>query len=315
MSCICSCCKAHSNLNPFSQGHNHPITCFRVVCRGNIIIVGAGVEVGLWDIETGRLLHRSFVPETITCILGPLQNYFFTCCDNGVIYGWDLSTCDMVAKFEGHVARITEGKIVNECSFITGSADGTIRTWDALAADNFEEVIFMKHTGPISGLKVLKRDSIVVSTSNDFSAWVWDVRTGEPFYKISRPGNTTALAVLRETGSIVMGDLQGITSYDLFTGHVQFHFFKARTVGSTRQTTDLFKLCTSLKQWGDHRVVSGHAGGELCIWEGDYNRDDFVLLVSVKGECFPPLLFPPFLVITRFPSFSSWKCNYQNPCS
>ncbi|CUM67593.1 uncharacterized protein PRCAT00005293001 [Priceomyces carsonii] len=87
---------------------------------------------------------------------------------------WDLSTCSVKYDLKGHQASVWDAKIIGESSFLTCSADRTIKKW----VGNKEVASFTGHSDVVRKLLILPGNKQFASCSNDCTIKIWDLETG-----------------------------------------------------------------------------------------------------------------------------------------
>jgi WD40 repeat protein len=138
-------------------------------------------EVGgvgaLWDVATGKQLHRFRGERMLAAAFSPDGKTVVTGGKGEVIQFWDTATGKERVKGHGHLASIhslvlsPDGKTA-----ATAAADGTIRVWDA--ATGKQRLCFADQVN-YSDRLALFPDGKTLAAARRGTIWLWDVGTGK----------------------------------------------------------------------------------------------------------------------------------------
>lgn len=87
---------------------------------------------------------------------------------------WDLNSCSIKYDLRGHESSVWDAKILDENTYLTCSADRTIRLWSG----GHEVDRFIGHTDVVRKLLILPGGKLFASCSNDCTIKIWDLETG-----------------------------------------------------------------------------------------------------------------------------------------
>lgn len=89
---------------------------------------------------------------------------------------WDLDLFSSIYTLKGHMASVWDAKIIDEDTFLTASADRTIRLWQS----STEVRQFLGHTDVVRKLLLFPDDPTrFASCSNDGTIKIWDIDSGK----------------------------------------------------------------------------------------------------------------------------------------
>lgn len=160
-----------------------PVGCgflipIRITSDGKYIIGGKeGAYLGVWDFETGELVHK--IEGWIYHVAISDDNKYFL--NDGIsqnkIIIWDLETGKFIGKIEGqkYISFLTMSR--DNKYFIVGLINGNIEIWDFATR---EKVRLLNGNKPFIANILLSHDNkYILSNSRDGEIKIWDLNSGE----------------------------------------------------------------------------------------------------------------------------------------
>jgi WD40 repeat protein len=153
--------------------------------------------VRVWDVATGRLLHKLEPPETdhhwhSSVIFSPDGKTLIASTrsnTSGAVHLWDAATGKYRSRIDAVVGRLT---VSPDSRLLAGSGEGAIRVWELasgkeLAADDDA------HQNGIG--RILVAGDVVITGSDDHTIRIWDAATGKQRLKLAHGSYVRALAL------------------------------------------------------------------------------------------------------------------------
>lgn len=164
----------------------------------------------------------------------------------------------------GHTADVTSlAWTVNGDVLVSGSFDGTIRTWDPETGKKLQTLT--GHDGWVTAIATIPGSGQMVSVGSDRSIRVWDPYSGHQLrvFSSAHSNDIWALAVAPDGKTMVSGGHDHILKIrDLATGVVLQEFRKHTNSA----------LCAAFSPNG-RRFVSGGDDGTVRVWEASTGRE------------------------------------------
>ena len=218
------------------------------VGEGRIVSVLDDWTVRVWDLATGRELHKLAGSGLVTAVAVG-EGRIVSGSRDGTVRVWDLATGRELHKLAGHTEEVAavaaaEGRIVS------GSRDGTVRVWDLATG---RELHKLAGSGLVTAVAV--GEGRIVSGSRDGTVRVWDLATGRELHKLA--GHTEEVAaVAAAEGRIVSGSRDGtVRVWDLPTGR-ELHTLESSPQDPTSpaRSTEVQAVAVAV---AEGRIVSG----------------------------------------------------------
>ena len=249
----------------FPVGESVP-TCGAAMADGRRVLVGAGRNVELWDMPTGRLLktlgrHESVISDLA---VSPDQSWAATCDADGVVCLWSLE--QQVKRRQWQTPA--PGTALLRC-FADGlrllaiGADGAMAVWNIDSGQCIQR--WSNPNGRVYDAAILPDDkSVVMHTALEGRLAVVDVETGQwqPRFTGGLAGQGT-LSLLSAESLIVAADLQSdFRQWDL----------KERTATSrhySEHTAGVRKLLVNDRR---NRTISVSDDATMKVWQVESGR-------------------------------------------
>jgi len=135
---------------------------------------------GVLEGHTDQVSHVNFINPRLSASLHSrraisLSTLAVSGSLDGTLRVWDVSSVKCLHVLEGHTTGITSLAVSHQYA-ASGSVDGVIIVWDCLTGRKILEL--SGHKDRVTGLQFDFPSSRLVSCSWDFSARVWDLKTG-----------------------------------------------------------------------------------------------------------------------------------------
>jgi dipeptidyl aminopeptidase/acylaminoacyl peptidase len=147
---------------------------------------GYGGEVYLWEVATGKEVHRFMGHRNNVngVAFSPDGRYLLSGGHDSTMRLWDLETGKEIRKFQGHtgwifgVAFSPDGRMaVSSSADWSPKPDNSLRLWDVRSGAELKR--FEGHKGPILSVAFLPDGRRILSGSDDSSVRLWSVETGK----------------------------------------------------------------------------------------------------------------------------------------
>lgn len=128
--------------------------------------------------------------------------------ESGKIRVWSLAQPSLVKTLEGHTDEVKSLATIPRLPqiFLSGSADGTARTW---RLDRDTSDVMSGHMNTISAIVPVTGAAVAVTASEDGTARLWNVFTGECLRVLEAPAPVMSAAALPDGSSVVTGSFDG----------------------------------------------------------------------------------------------------------
>jgi RNA polymerase sigma factor (sigma-70 family) len=180
------------------QGHGKPIRSLSFSPNNQTLAStahGDAKEVRLWDVATGKLLHKlehpplvgtvSFSPDgKILASGGGEQGPFKPEGNPSAIRLWDAATGKLLRILEGHQRPLLTSSFSPDGKILaSGSFDQTIRLWDVTTGKELRKLKGPQHL--VQSLSFSPDSKVLAVGGSGPAVRLWDVATGE---ELQRPG-------------------------------------------------------------------------------------------------------------------------------
>jgi hypothetical protein len=148
--------------------------------RKYLATFGAGHAVELWDVASGRLLHKFAVPaDSYAVAFSPDDKFLANAGDDGRVRVWDVATGRLRAILVGHEDVVTDIAISRDGRFLaSASADRTVRLWDT-AVNLLLGPPLTGPIAPITGVAVSPDGRTLAAVDESGTVWLWKSATGQ----------------------------------------------------------------------------------------------------------------------------------------
>lgn len=152
--------------------------------QNNIVAVGLGKSVYLWDASTGTidmLCELSSIDDSITSVQWMNDSIHLAIgTNNNTVQLWNIQQKKQVRSLRGHSSRI--GSLAwNQHILSTGSRDNNICNHDVRIKDSLQST-YTGHQQEICGLKYSPDGKQLASGSNDNTCKIWDIAMNQPVH-------------------------------------------------------------------------------------------------------------------------------------
>ncbi len=153
--------------------------CVAISPDGRLLASGQGLEIRLWDLETGNVLrtfggHEGFVrsvafsPDSLMLASGSADS---------TVRVWDVASGSARRILKGHARTVLSVAFSHDGSTLaSGSADSATRLWDVPSGS--VRHVLEGHSHPVRSVAFSYDGSTLASSSEDSTVRVWDVSSG-----------------------------------------------------------------------------------------------------------------------------------------
>lgn len=160
---------AHDIILTEDAQHNSGIYCLQF--DSNILLTGSRDQnLKMWDIKTGRLLHKLEGHTGSVLCLQFDQRFLISGSSDGSLIVWDIHTGKKIKTLLGHGESVLNVKFIDN-TVVSCSKDRTVRTWDLEKGAPL--LTFRGHRAAVNAVQ-FKGDRIV-SASGDRTIKIWDM--------------------------------------------------------------------------------------------------------------------------------------------
>ncbi|KAJ8308635.1 hypothetical protein KUTeg_013509 [Tegillarca granosa] len=154
-------------------GHLNGVMCCQFDKR-RLITAGLDRTVRIWDVRSGRSIHKFYGHKGgIHCLIFE-YNLLLTGSWDTTIIAWDLRTFDKRIVLTQHSGCISSLQM-NADYIVSGSHDMTVRVWHRRTFMCVRTI--SGHTGPIMAVTLHKDNIVSASTDKDGTVREWDLLT------------------------------------------------------------------------------------------------------------------------------------------
>ena len=202
-------------------GHSGYLSCCRFIDDSQILTSSGDMTLGLWDVETGKLITEftGHTADVMGLTLSSDNRLFVSgSCDFSAKL-WDIREGMCKQTFQGHESDINSVKFFpNDNAFCTGSDDATIRLFD-IRAD--QELAMYSHDSILCGVTSVdfsKSGRLIIGGYDDFNCNIWDSMRVEHIGTISAHDNRVSCVGVTDDGMAI--------STGSWDGFLQIHYKK-----------------------------------------------------------------------------------------
>gem|GEM_PF-827246 len=210
------------------SGHATPVVSSRFPCSsvaissdGRLLASGQGLEVRLWDLETGMMVRTlmghegtvrgvAFSPDGATIASGS---------EDATVRVWDVATGTERRVLKGHAPGVLSVAFSPDGATVaSGSDDSTVRVWDV--ATGTERQVLKGHAQSVWSVAFSPDGATVASGSDDATVRLWDVATGSERRVLKGHGQSVlSVAFSPDGATVASGSLDStVRVWDVATG-------------------------------------------------------------------------------------------------
>ena len=121
----------------------HDAVVWSVAISGDNSLLASGGDdstVRIWSLLENCCLHHIACPANIKCVAFSLNDKVMIAgahCSENQLKAWNSTTGECILNYKGHTHAVMCMKVVDGCTFITGSRDGTVKVWDITTGELF----------------------------------------------------------------------------------------------------------------------------------------------------------------------------------
>ena len=162
------------------EGHEDFVKCIAAVDDSGFLSAAGDGTAKLWNAETGECIKTCEGGRSCHMVVTKLDNERFiagfdTLSGNNLIL-MNVATGERIRSFRGHHDSVTIVLRVSDTRFLSGSADCTIKLWDAETGNSIRT--FRGHDLGVMSLDC-NNGTTFISGSSDGSVKRWDVDSGD----------------------------------------------------------------------------------------------------------------------------------------
>jgi WD40 repeat protein/class 3 adenylate cyclase len=151
----------------------------------------------------------------------PDDSQFYTASADGTARVWDLTSGDILTRFEGHEGAVTDIRDIGNSKIVTASIDGTVRIWDKNTG-----TLESTTQGPVkmelTRVDLSRSGRYAVTLTSNGTSTVWDTSDGALLFEITDRSGTRNLGDFSpdETALVLPAANGGAIVYDVADGEI-----------------------------------------------------------------------------------------------
>lgn len=208
------------------RGHSRPVYTVAFHPENPVILASGSNDdtIRIWNTDEARafLVQGGHHGGIRTIVWHPSGQFLTIGCGDGLIVSRDGQCGEIVREYRGHNGGVSALSWCPDSKYLaSGDRLGEIRLWIGAESHSLDG-----HTGPIYGLQFTHNGEQLVSSSDDGSIYVWDLKSRSLCREFQTElGPLTSIALCPDKRSIaVSGDALGLRVYSLVTGELLREF-------------------------------------------------------------------------------------------
>jgi WD40 repeat protein/tRNA A-37 threonylcarbamoyl transferase component Bud32 len=182
-----------------NHGANTLVTSVAFHPDGRLLAARVRGSIVLWDLESGRELHRWAAPshpwQDTRLAFSPRGDLLATGCGDGEVRLWDVVSRAEVAVLRGHRAAIRDVAFSPDGQWLASAGeveDSTVRIWDVARKEQVRAL--EGHKECVYALAFSPDGRQLASGSVDGTARLWDTATGQAVATLKHGSNVYGVA-------------------------------------------------------------------------------------------------------------------------
>jgi WD40 repeat protein/nucleoside phosphorylase len=263
-------------------------SCVAISLDGRLLASGHGLEIRLWELETGNVLRilRSHEGTVWSVAFSPNGATLASGSDDATVRLWDVATGAERRVLKGHSQSVLSVAFSPSGDMLaSGSLDATVRLWDV--ATGTERRILKGHSQRVRSVAFSPSGDMLASGSLDATVRLWDVATGTE-RRVLKGHSQSVLSVAFSPDGALLGsgswdatvrlwDIAWGTERKVMKGHSQSVLSVAFSPdgttlasGSDDATVRLWRVATGTER----KVMRGHS---QSVWSVAFSPDGATL--------------------------------------
>jgi WD40 repeat protein len=197
-------------------GHTEKVNSLAFSNDSKLIVTGSNDKtVRVWDVETGKELHRfkGHTAKVWSVCFSPDGRFVASGGDDMTAKVWDLKTNELIAEFKGHLQRVhsvafhPDGKRV-----LTGCCDHMLRLWNI---EKEAVVGKFRHDDCVRNILISKDGSRVCTRCAEGDVNLWNLDTGNSDLTISYKNvDTDHVQMLPDASKLFLFTSKGLAVFN-----------------------------------------------------------------------------------------------------
>jgi WD40 repeat protein len=209
-----------------------------------------GAKAWIRDFESGQVIAElQHAGDVKFAVFGPASRWFATAAANGRVYLWDTATWQSVNNLE-HGAEVSRVVFAANGSRLASVGGQSIRLWETGSG---KQEVNLRHDGGISAVAFGDTDDRLWSASQDGTARLWDLNSGEEVSRLKHASQWPGKMSFSPDARFLAVALDGVTVWNLESG---------KEVGQTQLPNQAYDVDVSLD--GKVAVASGRS---VLLWD------------------------------------------------
>jgi WD40 repeat protein len=122
-------------------GHDEVVWSVAISSDNSLLASGGDdATVRIWSLSENCCLHHIARPANVKCVAISLNDKVVIAgahCSQNQLKAYNSTTGECVSNYKGHTHAVMCMKVVDGCTVITGSRDGTVKVWDITTGELF----------------------------------------------------------------------------------------------------------------------------------------------------------------------------------
>ncbi|MBI4607100.1 MAG: protein kinase [Planctomycetes bacterium] len=179
-------------------GHEHPLRSASFSPDGTRVLTVGQQTARLWDARSGASMFviAQHVDGVSCAKFSPDGRRFVTGGRDGIAKVWDTETGSLLASLPGHTERVIDVAFSADGLLLATASDSEARVWDA---STYEELSVARgHAHGIYAVALTSDGGTLATGSEDFTARVWDARTGRQIHVLPHEHKVVSVEISRD---------------------------------------------------------------------------------------------------------------------
>lgn len=157
------------------EGHQGGVETLDFAAQGKLLLSASeDCTLRFWDLESGKVHELKCDFQAITLASNNDGSLMVTGFNDGSISIWDLQKRTAIRSWTGHSSEINSVAFGPNDTVISGSSDGTVKTWNADTGESKASFFADDKQNPVDAVAINASGDLLASIANQVIK-IWDV--------------------------------------------------------------------------------------------------------------------------------------------
>ncbi|HEX8106180.1 MAG TPA: AAA family ATPase [Kofleriaceae bacterium] len=211
-----------------------------------IVTVGVGDGLAVWDIATGRRLYALYgaIPHRLAIYTAQRTALAATASDDGTVDLWDLSGRTQLWTGRRQVMAVNDIAFSPDGRWLaTASDDGSAVLWDVEHGKPRPPLI--DHLGAVIALAFSHDSQRLATVGSDGRIVLWDTERGKKLELFARSPGTSRITFDASGRYVAAAGSYGVTLWDAITHHEEGSLLQSREITAVAFSPDSPRIATT----------------------------------------------------------------------